>query len=106
MNTTLFLVCLKSLKLQTGTKIIFGNLIIFVRLFEIANALANFPQRIWLRNRNFLIKSPKIVIYFHVQHFHSRFSALFTKNSTWQVSVVGFKVSIVRLREVSVLLGV
>ena len=39
----------------------------------------------------------------HIQHLHSRFEVLFTKNNTCQVSVDGFKVSVVHLKEVSVL---
>ena len=46
---------------------------------------------------------PEIVISCHIQHLFFRFEVLFTKNSTLQVSVDDSKVSVVRLREVSVI---
>ena len=74
-------------------------MIVFVQMFKIVNVLTNSSQRISLCNNNLLAWISKIVIYFAIQLVYFRFKALFTKNSTSQVSVV-------RLREVSVLQGV
>ena len=72
-------------KLQTGTNISDKGLF-FVRMFEILN------------NKNF---APVNLLSFSAPTF--RFEVFFTKNTTSQMSVDGFKVSVVRLSEMSVL---
>ena len=80
-------------------QIILENRLFFGCLFEIIKALTNSSQCILLcKNFSSLICN---LLSFSAATFH--FEVFFTKNTTLQVSVDGFKVSVVRLREVSVL---
>ena len=87
-------------KTTNWEEIILENGLLFVRMFEILKALPNYSQHISLRNKNFasVIRN---LLPFSAQKF--RFEVFFTKNTNSQVSVDGFKVSVVRLRQVSVL---
>ena len=99
MNTRLFLVCLKKQKQQTVKNNI-GILNVFVRMFEIVNALTNSSRRICLRNKNFTslnLLNRNLLSYPATTYTCIYFKTLFTKNSSSQVSVEVFKVSVVRL---------
>ena len=67
----------------------------FLCLFEILKVLPNSPQRVSSCSKNFAYV---IFIYCHFPQLYFDFEVLFTeKNTTSQVSVDGFKVSVVRL---------
>ena len=99
--TRLFFVCLKSFKLHSGTRYI-GKWIVFLcvclkSLRPLLNLLDVFSYLISILLPQFLI----YLVSFSTAIFP--FEVFFTKKTTSQVSVDGFKVSVVRLREVSVL---
>ena len=69
-------------------------------MFEILKALTHSSRRIWLSNENFA-PVVRYLLSFSAPAFG--FEVFFFKNTTSQVSVDGFKVSVIRLREVSLL---
>ena len=71
-----------------------------MRLFEILRAPNNSSKRIHECNKNFAY-AIRNLLSFSAAAIH--FEVFFSKNTTSHVSVVGFKVPVVRLREVSVL---
>ena len=90
----------KVVKTTNWDDIILENGLFFVRMFEILKALTNSSQRISLCNKN-VASVIRILLSFTAHTL--RFKVFFSKNTTSQVSVDGFKVSVARLREVSVL---